>query len=120
MHRRIDHSQTITVPPGPRSPSRPGADKENPLVTRKTGAAAIAVAAALTLAACSSGSAGGDSSEGGDVELTMLAATYSDNTKVLWDEVIADFEAENPGVTVELEMQSWENINDVIRTRVQS
>lgn len=89
-------------------------------MTRKTGAAAIAVVAALTLAACSSGSADNDSGEGGDVELTMLAATYSDNTKVLWDEVIADFEAENPGVTVELEMQSWENINDVIRTRVQS
>lgn len=91
-------------------------------MTRKTGAAAIAVAAALTLAACSSGSGtGGDSeAEGGDVELTMLAATYSDNTKVLWDEIIAAFEDENPGVTVELEMQSWENINDVIRTRVQS
>ena len=30
------------------------------------------------------------------------------------------FEAANPGITVTLEVQSWENINDVIRTKVQS
>ncbi|EHR60922.1 extracellular solute-binding protein [Saccharomonospora cyanea] len=85
-------------------------------MTRRTRATALVAATAMTLAACS----GGDSAEDGTVELTMLAASYSDNTKKLWEEVIAGFEKANKGVTVNLEMQSWENINDVIRTRVQS
>ncbi|MDO5494840.1 MAG: extracellular solute-binding protein [bacterium] len=65
---------------------------------------------------------GGEGGEGGlaEAELTMLAASYSDNTTTLWQEVIDAFEADNPGVTIELEIQSWENINDVIRTKVQS
>lgn len=84
---------------------------------RKTGIVALATVTAMTLAACSSGDSGDG---GGDVQLTMLAATYSDKTKALWEEVISGFEKDHPGVTVELEMQSWENINDVIRTRVQS
>ncbi|WP_277682335.1 extracellular solute-binding protein [Saccharomonospora azurea] len=85
-------------------------------MTRRIRATALVAATAMTLAACS----GGDSAEDGTVELTMLAASYSDNTKKLWEEVIDGFEDANPGVTVKLEMQSWENINDVIRTRVQS
>ncbi len=85
-------------------------------MTRRTRATALVAATAMTLAACS----GGDSAEDGTVELTMLAASYSDNTKKLWEEVIDGFEKANKGVTVNLEMQSWENINDVIRTRVQS
>ncbi len=85
-------------------------------MTRRMRATALVAATAMTLAACS----GGDSAEDGTVELTMLAASYSDNTKRLWEEVIAGFEKDHPGVTVKLEMQSWENINDVIRTRVQS
>ena len=53
-------------------------------------------------------------------DLNLLVPTYSDNTKGLWETIIAEFEAANPGITVTLEVQSWENINDVIRTKVQS
>ncbi|OQO93689.1 ABC transporter substrate-binding protein [Saccharomonospora piscinae] len=83
---------------------------------RRTRGAALVAVATMALTACS----GGDGAEDGSVELTMLAASYSDNTKQLWEGVIASYEDANPGVTVNLEMQSWENINDVIRTRVQS
>ncbi len=83
--------------------------------TTKT-ATALVAASALGLAACGNDDGGGDD---GDVQLTMLAASYSDQTGELWEEVISGFEEDNPGVTIELEMQSWENINDVITTRIQ-
>ncbi len=85
-------------------------------MTRRLRATALVAATAMALTACS----GDDSADDGSVELTMLAASYSDNTKRLWEEVITKFEDANPGVTVNLEIQSWENINDVIRTRVQT
>lgn len=83
--------------------------------TTKTTAALLTVSA-LGLTACGDDGGGGDD---GDVTLTMLAASYSDQTGELWEEVIASFEEESPGVTIDLEMQSWENINDVITARIQ-
>lgn len=65
--------------------------------------------------------AGGE--QGGATEsttLSFLVPSYSDNTQAIWDEIIAGFEEANPGITVELEIQSWDNINDVIRTKVQA
>lgn len=86
---------------------------------KKQVTAATAIALGLTLAACGGG--GGDTGDaGGDVNLNLLVPTYSDNTKRPWETIIAEFEAANPGITVTLEVQSWENINDVIRTKVQS
>ncbi|MFF0371782.1 extracellular solute-binding protein [Micromonospora sp. NPDC005087] len=46
--------------------------------------------------------------------------SYSDGTKALWEGIIADFEAAHSDINVELEIQSWDNINDVVRTKVQS
>lgn len=85
--------------------------------TTKT-ATGLVAASALALTACGNGNGAAD--EGSDVELTMLAASYSDQTGTLWEEVISGFEEENPGVTIDLEMQSWENINDVITSRIQA
>ena len=87
----------------------------------------MAVALGLTLAACG-GNGGGGGDEGGEtggeaggtVELDLLVPTYSDATKGLWEDIIAGIEEANEGITVNLEVQSWENINDVIRTKVQS
>lgn len=87
----------------------------------------MAVALGLTLAACG-GNGGGGGDEGGEtggeaggtVELDLLVPTYSDATKGLWEDIIAGFEEANEGITVNLKVQSWENINDVIRTKVQS
>ena len=46
--------------------------------------------------------------------------SYSDGTQALWEGIIADFEADNPDINVDLEVQSWDNINDVVRNKVQS
>lgn len=80
---------------------------------------------ALSLAACSSGTPNNtDTNSGGasdaPVSLTMLAAIYSDATQGLWQGYIDAFHAEHPNITISLEMQSWENINNVIKTKVQA
>lgn len=80
-------------------------------------------AVGMSLAACGFGGDDGGSANGessGSTSLDLLVPQYSDGTKALWEEIIAGFEAENDGVTVNLEVQSWDNINDVIRTKVQA
>jgi multiple sugar transport system substrate-binding protein len=105
---------------------------------KKMFAVALAAVTAVGLAACGGGDKPStDTSDTGSadtaapaetdaeapagdaVTLNMLAASYSDNTKGLWEGYISAFEAENPGVKINLEMQSWENINEVIKTKVQ-
>lgn len=88
----------------------------------RLGAAAAAVVGALALSSCGfsgSGNSGGNGASGGSASLNMLVPSYSDGTKGRWDEIIKDFEAKNPDVKVNLEVQSWENINDVVKTKIQ-
>ena len=59
-------------------------------------------------------------SASGEYELNLMVAQYSDKTQPYWEELITAFEAENEGVTVNLEVVSWDDINDVISTRVQN
>ena len=89
-------------------------------------AVALAAMVAFSVSACGGGGGGvttpppgGDTAPAAKVDLTMLAAIYSDSTKTLWQGFIDAFNAENPNITINLEMQSWENINEVIRTKVQ-
>ncbi|PSK98273.1 carbohydrate ABC transporter substrate-binding protein (CUT1 family) [Haloactinopolyspora alba] len=84
---------------------------------------AAAVAMGLTLTAC--GFSGGDEGSSGDdagggTTIDLLVPQYSDQTKALWQEIIAGFEEQNSGISVNLEVQSWDNINDVVRTKVQA
>lgn len=72
----------------------------------------------LTASACGFG--GADSSADGKTTIDLLVPSYSDGTQALWEGIIADFEAEHTDVEVKLEVQSWDNINDVVRTKVQS
>ncbi|MCM3535063.1 carbohydrate ABC transporter substrate-binding protein, CUT1 family [Cellulosimicrobium aquatile] len=82
---------------------------------------ALTALAGLALSACGfGGQGGGGESEGDGTTIDLLVPTYSDQTKSLWEDVIAGFEDENPDITVNLEVQSWDNINDVVRTKVQS
>ncbi len=83
---------------------------------------ALVLTLALSASACgfSGGSGSGSEEEGSGTTLDLLVPTYSDATKGLWEGIITDFEAENPEVDVNLEVQSWDNINDVVRTKVQS
>ncbi len=89
---------------------------------KKTRASVRMVALLLTLgmttAACGFGADEGD--KGDSQSIDLLVPSYSDATKGLWEGIIKDFEADNPDIKVNLEVQSWDNINDVVRTKVQS
>ncbi|WP_431278040.1 extracellular solute-binding protein [Leifsonia poae] len=82
-------------------------------------AIATATVATMTLASCGFGG-GSSNSSGDDKSLTLMVASYSDNTKSEWQQIIKDFEAKNSGIKVSLDVQSWNDINDVIKTRVQA
>lgn len=84
--------------------------------------AGVAIAASVVLATSSCGFGSKDSSDS-DTTINFLAPVYSDGangTKALWDGIIADFKKKNPDITVNLQMESWNSINDVVRTKLQS
>ena len=72
---------------------------------------------AATLAACGSEE---DSASSDAQSIELMVAGYSDITKGLWEDIITDFEAENPDINVNLQVQSWTDITDVVTTRIQS
>jgi multiple sugar transport system substrate-binding protein len=86
---------------------------------RHSAAVAVAAAASLTLASCGFGGGSGDGDADGANTIDMLVPSYSDATQGLWEDVIAGFEEENPDITVNLEVQSWDNLESVITTKIQ-
>ncbi|MFI6867931.1 extracellular solute-binding protein [Nocardia sp. NPDC050406] len=93
---------------------------KNPLHRVLTG---VAVLTAAVLATASCGFGGDDKSDDDPNVLNLLVPSYSDGangTKALWDSLIADFEKANADITVKLQVESWDTINDVVRTKLQS
>lgn len=88
--------------------------------SRRYGAAAIAAVATLSLASCGFGGSGGDSGGDDASTLDLLVPSYSDATKGLWEDVIDGFTKENPDIKVNLEVQSWDNLEKVISTKIQA
>ncbi len=87
------------------------------------GLVAVATVATLSLASCGfggSGGGGGGGEAGDKVTLDLLVPSYSDATKGLWEDVITGFEKENPDIKVNLEVQSWDNLEKVVSTKIQS
>ncbi len=83
--------------------------------------AVVATAAVATLTLASCGFGGGSSSSSGDAKtLNLMVASYSDGTKGEWQQIIKDFEAKNPDIKVNLDVQAWTAINDVIKTKIQA
>lgn len=82
----------------------------------------VAGGLALALIAAGCGFGGDDDSgDSGDSNtISFLAPSYDDSTKATWEAIIKDFEAENPDINVDLEIQSWDQIPDVVRTKLQS
>lgn len=97
--------------------------------SRKTFLVAASTLTALTLGACGggtgAGSAGGDSGDGesGDGEATtikLVAAEYSaSNTKAFWDS-FAETYNETTGHTLEVQIISWDNIDQQTSTMIQN
>lgn len=91
--------------------------------TLRISAVALAATATLTLASCGFSDNGGGASNGGEGDATtlnLLVPSYSDQTKALWDAVVAGFEDANDGITVNLEVQSWDNLESVVSTKIQA
>ncbi|WP_455681613.1 extracellular solute-binding protein [Streptomyces hygroscopicus] len=84
-----------------------------------TTAGVAAVAAAPGLTACSGGSG-----SGGDVTLKVVAADYGDSTdnssRKYWDKLIRAFEAKHRGITVEVEVHSWTDVDRRVAEMVKS
>ncbi|WP_234391296.1 extracellular solute-binding protein [Nocardia suismassiliense] len=84
--------------------------------------AGVAMVTGLALAISSCGFGSKDNADS-DTTINFLAPAYSDGatgTKALWDGIIADFQQKNPDIKVNLQMESWNSINDVVRTKLQS
>lgn len=80
----------------------------------------IALVTGLTVAISACGFGGGDADDSDPNTLSFLAPSYSDGTKSEWDRIIDDFQQHNPGIRVKLQIESWDSINDVVRTKLQS
>ncbi|MBL1075810.1 extracellular solute-binding protein [Nocardia sp. 2] len=78
---------------------------------------------AAVLATTSCGFGSDDSDDKDPNSIALLVPSYSDGptgTKALWDGIIAGFQKENPDLKVRLQVESWDSINDVVRTKLQS
>ncbi|KQY20353.1 ABC transporter substrate-binding protein [Cellulomonas sp. Root485] len=73
---------------------------------------ALGAGIALLATACSSGDAGDDSTDGasGDTTITWWHNSNTGDGKDYYDKVAADFEAANPGVTVEVNAMQHEDM----------
>jgi raffinose/stachyose/melibiose transport system substrate-binding protein len=74
---------------------------------------ALGAGIALLATACSSGDAGDDSTDGASGDATTITWWHNSNTgdgKDYYDKVAADFEAANPGVTVEVNAMQHEDM----------
>ncbi|MCT4356882.1 extracellular solute-binding protein [Streptomyces sp. Je 1-79] len=79
--------------------------------------------AALGLTAGLSG-CGLTGAEAGDVTLRLVAADYDltggDTTRKYWDELTAAYEAEHPGVQVEVQVESWNDVDRKVAEMVKA
>lgn len=83
-------------------------------------AAGVVAMLAFTLSACGSSGAIG----GSDVTLKVIAAEYGDrsgnSSKRYWDQLVGEFEFNNPGITVDVDVYSWRDIDKKVHALVQT
>jgi len=67
-----------------------------------------------TLAGC-----GGSAGSSGDVTLKLVAADYGDSaansSQKYWDALVKKFEAEHPGITVDVDVYSWNDVDAKVK-----
>ncbi|NUW30859.1 extracellular solute-binding protein [Nonomuraea sp. SMC257] len=80
-------------------------------------AAGLAILAGLT--GCGKGGSSADGEDTGK-EIRFVAAKYDDDTQPYWESLIKDFEAQNPGYRVKLEIVDWEQIDAKVKTYIQT
>jgi len=73
---------------------------------------------ALGLTACSTDS--GDASSGGDVTMSLWQNSTTGPGQEFWDKTVADFEADNPGVTIDVQAIQNEDLDGKLQTALNS
>ena len=73
---------------------------------------------ALGLTACSPDS--GDASSGGDVTMSLWQNSTTGPGQKFWDKTVADFEADNPGVTIKVQSIQNEDLDGKLQTALNS
>lgn len=88
---------------------------------RFLGLAAAAAALAMTVSLTGCGSSGGAS---GDVTLKLVAADYDvaggETSKNYWADLTAAFTAQNPGIKVEVQVESWNDVDRKVAEMVKA
>ena len=79
-------------------------------VTRRT-------ALVATLALVAGMAVGASSANAAEVQLKMVAADYA-NMQPFWDDLAAKFAAKNPGITIKVDVVSWDTIDDKVKTLI--
>ncbi|WP_129668906.1 extracellular solute-binding protein [Phytoactinopolyspora endophytica] len=71
----------------------------------------------LLAAAC-----GGDDDTAGSAEqtLSLVVAQYTEGTRPYWEDLIAEFEDDHPGASVDLQVIDWGNLRSQVNTMVQT
>ncbi len=54
-----------------------------------------------------------------DTEVNVIAAEYGQNTAEWWSNFVEDFNKDNPGIKLNVEVVSWNDIYTVVNTRIQ-
>ncbi len=82
------------------------------------GGAALALSTCLALTACG----GGSNSAGGEGEITLLTPIFEGSTgkAVLEDQLLPEFEKQNPGVTVNVDYTDYGSLNEKLTTSIAS
>ncbi|GAA4985326.1 extracellular solute-binding protein [Kitasatospora paranensis] len=78
------------------------------------------LACAMALTACSAGGFG----SAGSVTIRLVAADYGDkesnSSKHYWDDVTSAFTAANPGITVDVQVVNWNDIDSQVKEMIRS
>ncbi|WP_441350735.1 ABC transporter substrate-binding protein [Streptomyces tsukubensis] len=85
---------------------------------RKTAAGALVAAMGLTMSLSGCGTSG----ESEEVTLRLVAADYGDGAKnssqKYWDEVVSAFQKDHPDIKVDVDVESWKNVDGKVAKMV--
>jgi raffinose/stachyose/melibiose transport system substrate-binding protein len=87
---------------------------------KKLAVSAALLVATLGLAACGSGDSGSEGSSDGTVEMTFWHNSTTGDGKAYWEDTVAAFEAENPGVTITIQAIQNEDMDGKLQTALNS
>ncbi len=97
-------------------------NEEDDLMTarRKLAVPAAILTGLLALTACGGGSGSGSGDSDGDVSMTFWHNSTTGDGKAYWEDMVAQFEEANPGVTIEVQAIQNEDMDGKLQTALNS